>query len=105
MLSGAMKVAMVQPVIDGFAKYGWAPSLITPLGILELACVILYFIPPVSVLGAVVLTGYIGGAIATDLRVGNPVYAQSIIGMMVWGGLYLRDPRLRDLLPLVRKAS
>jgi hypothetical protein len=103
-MSGVMKILMVQPVIEGFTKYGWSPSLLIPLGILELTCVLLYYIPPVSVLGAILLTGYIGGAIATDLRVGNPVYAQSIIGMMAWGGLYLRDPRLRALLPFVRKA-
>jgi DoxX-like family len=104
-LSGVMKILMVQPVIEGFGKYGWAQSLLIPIGILELACVVLYFIPPVSVLGAILLTGYIGGAIATDLRVGNPVYVQSVIGILVWGGLYLRDARLRELLPMVRKAS
>jgi hypothetical protein len=102
-LSAGMKLAQVQPVIDGMAKYGWPPSMIVPLGVLELSCVALYFIPPVSVLGAILLTGYIGGAIATDLRVGNPVYAQSIIGILVWGGLYLRDSRLHELMPLVRK--
>src|SRR6266705_995405 len=83
-LSGVMKILMVQPVIEGFSKYGWAQSLLVPIGILELACVLLYYIPTVAVLGAIVLTGYIGGAIATDLRVGNPVYAQSIIGILVW---------------------
>jgi hypothetical protein len=98
-----MKILMVQPVIEGFAKYGWPQSLLIPIGILELVCVALYFIPPVAVFGAILLTGYIGGAIATDLRIGNPVYAQSLIGILVWGGLYLRDARLRELLPTVRK--
>ena len=102
-LSGVMKILMVQPVIEGFAKYGWPQSLLIPIGILELVCVALYFIPPVAVFGAILLTGYIGGAIATDLRIGNPVYAQSLIGILVWGGLYLRDARLRELLPTVRK--
>jgi len=103
-LSGVMKILMVQAVIEGFGKYGWAQSLLMPIGILEIICVLLYFTPPVAVLGAILLTGYIGGAIATDLRVGNPVYAQSIIGVVAWGGLYLRDARLRELLPFVRKA-
>jgi hypothetical protein len=103
LLSGVMKISMVQPVLDGFAKFGWSQSLLIPIGILELVCVVLYFLPPVTVLGAILLTGYIGGAIATDLRIGNPVYVQSLIGVLVWGGLYFRDARIRELLPLVRK--
>ena len=101
-MSAGFKLSMSPQVVEGFGKYGWAQSLIIPLGILELTCTLLYYIPKVAFLGAILLTGYIGGAIATDLRVGNLVYMQSIIGMLVWGGLYLRDPRLRQLLPFVR---
>jgi hypothetical protein len=102
LLSGVMKILMTQPVLDGFAKFGWSQSLLIPIGIVELVCVALYFLPPVRVLGAILLTGYIGGAIATDLRVGNPIYIQSLIGVFIWGGLYFRDPRIRELLPRVR---
>jgi hypothetical protein len=102
-LSGVMKISMVQPVIDGFGKFGWAQSLLIPIGILELVCVAIYLFPTTDVLGAILLTGYIGGAIATELRIGNQVYVQSLLGILVWGGLYLRDPRLRELLPMVRK--
>ena len=70
--------------------------------ILQLACAILYAIPRTAVLGAILLTGYLGGAIAACVRVGDSWILQFVFGVMLWGGLYLRDPRLRALLPLVR---
>jgi hypothetical protein len=76
------------------------------LGILTLVSTVLYALPRTSVLGAILLTGYLGGAIATHLRIGSPLFTHILfgvyLGLMVWGGLYLRDERLRALLPLRR---
>jgi hypothetical protein len=72
-----------------------------PLGAIEICCALLYAIPRTAVLGAVLLTGYLGGAIATHVRVGDPSFVTPLVlGMIAWAGLYLRDPRLRALLPL-----
>lgn len=79
---------------------GWRPDQIPTLGILEIACVIIYLIPQTAVLGAILVTGYMGGAIATHLRVGDPFIVQAIIPIVFWLGLWLREPRLRSLLPL-----
>jgi hypothetical protein len=73
-----------------------------PLAILEISCVVIYLIPATSVLGAILLTGYIGGAICTHLRVGDPFFLQIAIGIFVWLGLYLRESRLQELIPLRR---
>jgi hypothetical protein len=75
-------------------------SLLLPLAILELSCLVIYLIPPTSVTGAVLLTGYIGGAICTHWRVGDPFYVQIVLGILVWLGLYLRESRLKGLLPV-----
>ena len=69
------------------------------LGVLELACTALYVIPRTSVLGAILLTGYLGGATVTHLRIGEPFWGPPLVGVFLWGGLYLRDPRLRALIP------
>ena len=85
------------------AQFGYPSGLIVPIGVVELACVVLYVIPRTAVLGAVLLTGYLGGAIATHVRLSDPSFAGPLIfGIMVWAGLYLREPRLRALLPLRR---
>lgn len=77
-------------------------KLVTPIGVVELVCVLLYLIPRTAVLGAVLLTGYLGGAILTHLRVNDPSYFMPIVlGIVVWLGLYFRDARVRALLPLV----
>jgi DoxX-like protein len=75
-------------------------SLALGLGIVELACTVIYIIPRTSVLGAILLTGYLGGAVATHLRIGEPYFMPIIFGVLVWGGLFLRDERLRALIPL-----
>jgi hypothetical protein len=87
-------------VIEGMGHLGLPETLMLPLGVLELFCVVVYLVPRTSVLGAILLAGYMGGAILTHLRVGEPVYAEIIIGMVIWLGLWLREPRLRALLPL-----
>jgi hypothetical protein len=85
---------------EGFAHLGYDAKLALSLGIVELTCTILYIVPRTAVLGAILLTGYMGGAIATHLRVGEQFITQIIIGVFVWLGLYLRDARLRALIPL-----
>jgi hypothetical protein len=71
-----------------------------PIGILELACVVLYLIPRTSVLGAILVTGYLGGATVTHLRVGDPAFVGAVIaGIFVWGGLFFREPQVRALIP------
>lgn len=79
---------------------GWKMSQMTSLGILEAACVVIFLIPRTAVLGAILLTAYLGGATATHVRIGDPFFIPVIAGMFVWLGLYLRDPRLRELIPL-----
>jgi hypothetical protein len=92
------------PVVAAFAHLGWSPSLAPVLGIVLLVSTALYAIPNTSALGAILLTGYLGGAVATHLRVGNPLFSHILfptyLGVLLWGGLYLREPRLRALIPL-----
>ncbi len=101
--SGAMKLSGVPQLAEGFAQLGWPLSLAIPLGILEIVSTLLYLFPRTAVLGAILLTGYMGGAIATHVRIGEPFVLQLLLGVAVWGGLYLRDRRLQELLPLVRR--
>jgi hypothetical protein len=96
---GVAKVAMA-PNEQMMTDIGWATSKLPALAILEIACAILYIIPRTSVLGAILLTGYMGGAIATHVRVNDLFVLQAAIGVLVWLGLYLRDARLRQLIPL-----
>jgi hypothetical protein len=92
------------PVVEAFAKLGFPIRLAVPLGIIELVCVVLYVIPRTSILGAILLTGYLGGAVAIQMPTGNSLFGQVLfpvyVGVMVWGGIYLRDERLRTLVPL-----
>jgi hypothetical protein len=99
-VSGAMKLVKSVPVVEGFIRFGYPESLAFGIGLVELACVAIYVIPRTSVLGAILLTGYLGGATATHLRIGDPFFAPIVLGVLVWGGLFLRDARLRALLPL-----
>jgi hypothetical protein len=97
------KLVKPAPVVEGTIKLGYSESVILPLGIVLLACTIIYMIPRTAVLGAILLTGYLGGAVATHVRVGDPLFSvlfPVIFGMLIWGGLYLRDDRLRALIPL-----
>lgn len=96
--SAVMKLAHPPGLDKGFEHLGWPVRLATPLGILELACVIVYLVPRTTVLGAILVTAYLGGATATHVRVGDPFVMQPLLGVLVWGGLFLRDPRLRALL-------
>jgi hypothetical protein len=98
-MSAVMKLTQAEGAVKGFAAFGYDPKVLVPLGVVELVCVILYVIPQTAVLGAILLTGYLGGATATHLRVGDPFIAPVIAGVIVWLGIYLRDPRLRALVP------
>ena len=99
-ISASMKLKGGAELMQGIAHLGLPESLIVPLAFLEASCVALYLVPATSVLGAILLTGYMGGAICTHLRVGDPVYIQVALGVLVWLGLYLREKRLRGLIPL-----
>jgi hypothetical protein len=100
LFSAAMKFMGGAEVKEGMAHLGLPESMIIPLGILEAACTVIYLIPATSVLGAILLAGYIGGAICTHWRVGDPFLPQVAIGLVVWLGIYLREPRLKALIPL-----
>jgi hypothetical protein len=100
LFSAVLKLMKPAPVVEGFAQFGFPESLIFQLGILELACTLVYLIPRTSILGAILITGYLGGATATNVRVGAPFLGPVIAGVLVWGGLYLRDLRVRALIPL-----
>lgn len=103
-ISSVMKFLMTPNVVQGFAHLGLPDTMILPLGILELTCLIIYLIPQTAVLGAILMAGYMGGAICTHWRAGDPFFGQIIIGLLVWLGVYLREVRLGDLIPLRRKA-
>lgn len=100
-----VKVMQIQPVIDSFNQLGIPTGLAPAIGFLMLACLAVYLLPRTSVLGAVLLTGYLGGAIALQLRTGAPAFNLAfplIVAAFIWGGLYLRDPLLRTVLPVRR---
>ena len=103
LLGAVMKVLKVPAAMEGMARAGFSEKLIMAIGILELVCVAVYVIPRTSVLGAILLTGLLGGATVTGLRIGDTTFPMPVVlGMMAWGGLYLRDVRLRELIPLRR---
>jgi hypothetical protein len=103
LFSAGMKFAKPPAVLEGFAHLGIPEKLAFGLGVLELGCTVIYAIPRTAVLGAILLTGYLGGATLTHLRVVEPFIAPVLLGVAIWGGLYLRDPRLRALIPLRRE--
>ena len=100
-VDGAMKLVKPPIVVETTVQLGYPESVIIGLGVVLLACTILYVVPRTSILGAILLTGYLGGAVATHVRVGNSLFSvffPVILGVMLWGGLWLRDSRLRVLL-------
>lgn len=103
LMDGVMKLAKPPFVVEATVQLGYQESVIVPLGIVLTICTILYAIPRTSVLGAILLTGYLGGAVATHVHHGDSLFTilfPVIFGVLIWGGLYLRDARLRVLLPL-----
>jgi hypothetical protein len=99
-MSAGMKLSHAKPIVEGFGKFGFPMSLLVPVGVLELLCVIIYVIPQTAVLGAVLIAAYLGGATVTHLRVGESVIAPVLLGIFAWLGIWLREPRLRALTPL-----
>jgi len=103
LLDAVMKLFKPSFVVEATTKLGYQESVIVPLGIVLLVCTVLYLVPITSVLGAILLTGYLGGAVATHVRMSEgafPILFPVIIGGLIWGGLYLRDPRIRAQIPL-----
>lgn len=98
--SAAMKFSKSEELAKGMTHLGWPVNYAPGLGILELSCVIVYLIPKTSIVGAILLTGYMGGAMATHVRIGEPPVLHVLIGVVFWLALYLREPRLRALIPL-----
>ena len=96
------KLLRLAPVIKGTGELGYPLSAIVPIGVVLLACTILYLIPRTAIVGAVLLTGFLGGAVASQVRVGNPLFSHVLfptyMAALIWGGLYLRDARVRALL-------
>lgn len=99
-MSASMKLLTPDKMAEGMEHLGWPMAMATTLGVLELTSTILYALPWTAMLGAILLTGYMGGTIATHVRIGDPVYTQVIIGVLVWGGLFFRDARIRALIPI-----
>ena len=104
LVDGVGKLVKPAPVVEGTVQLGYPESVLLGLGIVLLACSVLYIIPRTAILGAILLTGYLGGAVATHVRVENPLFTHVLfpvyLGVLIWGGLYLRDERLRTLIPL-----
>ena len=102
LLDGVMKLFKPAFVVDGTVQLGYSESVIIPLGAVLVTCTILYLIPATSVLGAILLTGYLGGAVATHVRASEglfPIVFAVVFGVLIWLGLYLHDTRLRTLIP------
>jgi len=108
LFDGAIKLVPLSVVTETMDKMGYGASdgLARSLGIITIACTVLYAVPPTSILGAILLTGYLGGAIAAHVRIDSPLFTHTLfgvyLGLMVWGGLWLRDGSLRSLLPFRR---
>ncbi len=101
LFDGITKVMKVTPVLKASAQLGYPVPLIPAIGILLLVCTAVYMIPRTSILGAILLTGYLGGAVASQLRVGNPLFSQTLFpvyfALLIWAGLFLRDDRVRTI--------
>ncbi|QIG95215.1 MULTISPECIES: DoxX family protein [unclassified Bradyrhizobium] len=108
LFDGAIKLVPLSVVTETMDKmgYGASDTLARSLGIITIVCTLLYSVPPTSILGAILLTGYLGGAIASHVRIDSPLFTHTLfglyLGLMVWGGLYLRDGNLRAMLPFRR---
>jgi hypothetical protein len=99
LMSAVMKFMKPAAVVQGFVHLGYTESSIVTLGVVELICTALYLLPRTSVLGAILVTGYLGGATASTYRVGDSWIITVVLGILVWGGLFLRNPRIRALIP------
>ncbi|MDB6088135.1 MAG: hypothetical protein JWN85_919 [Gammaproteobacteria bacterium] len=102
LLDGISKVMMLAPVVDATAKLGYPLDAIRPIGIIDLVCAVLYAVPRTALFGAILVTAFLGGAVASKVRIEEALFGQILfgvyVGILAWGGLYLRDNRLRALL-------
>ena len=105
LLSAFMKLKGGPELDKGMEHLGLAAGMVKPLAILELTCLAIYLIPPTAVLGAILLAGYVGGTIVTHWRAGDPFIVNIILGLVVWLGIYLREPRLKELIPIRRSTK
>jgi hypothetical protein len=109
LFDGGIKVLRLAPAVEGTVQLGYPVRLVLTIGIIELVCLVFYVIPQTSILGAILLTGYLGGAVAAQVRVGNPLFTHVLfpvyVGVLIWLGLFLRDARLRALIPLYRRLT
>ena len=110
LVDAGMKIAAIQPVLKAGAELGFpGAAMARTLGVMLLLCTVLYVVPGTSVLGAILVTGFLGGAVATHMRVGSPLFTHVLfgvyVGVLMWGGLVLREPRLRELLPMLKATS
>jgi len=101
-----LKVLALAPAVQGTTQLGYPAESVVWIGTIQLVCLIVYLVPRTAVLGALLLTGYLGGAVASQLQVGAPLFSHILfpiyVAVLLWGGLYLREPRLRDLTPVRR---
>ena len=101
-----IKLLRLGPAVEGTVALGYPEHMVPVIGAIELVCLALYLVPQTAVLGAILMTGYLGGAVASHVRIGSPLASHTLfpiyVAAMLWGGLYLRDPRLRAMLPLRR---
>lgn len=104
LLDAGIKVLQLPVAVEGTKQVGYAGTVVLPLGIVQLACLALYLVPRTAVLGAILWTGYLGGAVATHVRIGDPLFTHVLapvyVASLLWLGLWLRDGRLRALVPL-----
>ena len=100
-MSAVMKLAKIPDAVKGFRDLGYPEHLMRPIGIVEICCAVIYLFPKTGVLGAILATGYLGGAVATHVRAGQAIFfAPALLGVAMWLGLYLRDRRVRELVPI-----
>jgi hypothetical protein len=100
MLSASMKFIRPEGFEEGLAQLGWTPGVMTYIGFVEILCVVLYLIPRTAILGAILIAAYLGGATAAHVRIGDSFIVPVLLGMVAWIGLWLRDSRIRELLPV-----
>jgi hypothetical protein len=109
LFDGASKLMLIAPVVEATTQIGYPVNLVRPIGIVGLVCAVLYAVPRTAMLGGILLTGLLGGAVASKMRLEEPLFSQVLfgvyVGVLAWGGLYLRDDRLRALIPLRRAAT
>jgi len=102
LFDSVIKLTRLPPAIEGTVQLGYPAGSVFGIGLIPLVCTVAYIVPRTSIVGAILLTGYLGGAVASQVRVGNPLFTHTLFPVyfatLVWGGLYLRDPRLRALL-------